>query len=348
MKKFKMGQSNPTFLLIDANGKKCVVRKKPPGGMVHLKYTSCLILLALISKTAHLIEREYRVLKALKDSLVPVPFVYFFNSDPSLLGTSFYVMEFLDGRIFADNLLPTVKYKREYYYQIIKTLVALHSVDFKKIGLEGFGKEGGYYSRQISSLSSISVKQAKETGQDGTQVGELYEFGELTDWLKSNIVEDQISLVHGDFKTDNIVFDKDPNSSQVIGLLDWELSTIGHPLSDLANLLLPWYIPGQNGISGFWGVARPIPVPEANDLIREYCRLCNRPYPIKNWKFCIVFAFFRLAVIMQGIAARVKRNQASSGFANKIASLFLPTSMMAYSIAFNDEFESESEAQGKL
>jgi aminoglycoside phosphotransferase (APT) family kinase protein len=285
LKQFKLGQSNPTFLIIDKNGNKMVVRKKPSG--------------QLLSKSAHAIEREYQVLKALKDhTSVPVPRVFLFCDDASILGTPFYMMEYLQGRIFADNLLSTVPvpHRKEYYYSIINVLTKLHSTDFIKVGLGSYGKNGNYYQRQLNTLFKVSLVQAAVKGNDGSAVGELYKLQETMQWLKSNIPKDEIVLMHGDFKTDNIVFH--PELGKVIGVLDWELSTIGHPLFDLANLLLPWYTPSNFAhVSGFLDVPRPLQVPEADELIRLYCKQTNRAYPIQNWNFCIAFAFFRVFFI---------------------------------------------------
>ena len=269
------------------------MRKKPPG--------------SLLSKTAHAIEREYLVLASLKrHSNVPVPEVFFLCEDSAVVGTPFYTMEFLEGRIFADNLLPTVpvKDRKLYYYSIIDTLVKLHSVDIDTAGLSSYGKKGGYYSRQVVNLMRLSEIQGNVSGTDMmSKVGQLYEVKRLAEWFTKNPIQDQVTLVHGDFKTDNIVFD--PKSPEVIGLLDWELylyvanfrSTIGHPLSDLANLLLPWYIPVDSGIksfSGFAGAKRPLPFPEAEELIERYCKQRNLKYPLPYWNFCIAFAFFRV------------------------------------------------------
>ncbi len=264
--------------------------------------------------------------------------MYGICTDLSLAGTPFYFMEFVQGRIFSDTDLLTIKKrseKRDCYFSVIKTLVILHEVPWKKIGLGKFGKEGGYYHRQIENLTKISKIQAAVCDANGVSVGGLYKLAELEIWMKDHLIDDEVSLVHGDYKTDNIVFHESKN--EVIGILDWELSTIGHPLSDLANLLLPWYIPHSMKFdafsSGYAGANRPLNVPEADEMISLYCNLRNRMLP-KNWIFCVVFAFFRLAVISQGISARLKRNQASSSFADKIAQLFGPISFLAYSIAY--------------
>lgn len=209
IRQFKLGQSNPTFLLIDIDGRRMVIRKKPPG--------------SLLSKTAHAIEREYLAMEKLKRTDVPVPKVYLFCDDVNILGTSFYAMEFLEGRIFSDNLLPTVPMnaRRSYYHSIIGALVKLHSVDYKLIGLENYGRQGGYYPRQLDTLFRISQIQAAVKGTDNIPVGELYRLKDIMNWLTRNVVRDEVTLIHGDYKTDNIVFH--PNHDQVIGILDWEL-----------------------------------------------------------------------------------------------------------------------------
>jgi aminoglycoside phosphotransferase (APT) family kinase protein len=321
IRQFKMGQSNPTFLIVDASKKTMVIRKRPPG--------------ELLAKSAHAIDREYRILYALgRSTQVPVPKVFHYCFDINIIGTEFYVMEFLKGRIFPDVQLPTVDLnaKHSYYKAIIEALVQLHSIDFSLIGLDNYGKKGNYYKRQIKSLFNISKKQGAVTGNDGIAVGDLNHLNEIVVWLHNNAVKDEFTLVHGDFKTDNIIFH--PESNKVIGILDWELSTIGHPLSDLANLLLPWYVPSKWGkLGGLADLPRPLGIPEADVLIEQYCIARNISYPIPNWHFCIAFAFFRLAVITQGIAARVKRNQASSGIAEQIAKLFQPCAEKVYEIS---------------
>jgi aminoglycoside phosphotransferase (APT) family kinase protein len=210
IKQFKLGQSNPTFLLIDSKDRKVVVRKKPPG--------------FLMSKTAHAIDREYLVMSALKQHTnVPVPAMLHYCTDESILGTEFYVMEFLNGRIFADSLLPTIDQAntRQYYENIIQTLADLHTVDFKKIGLGSYGKSQGYYQRQLHSLYKLSEIQGAVAGADGQKVGSLVHIQASMRWMLANLPKDEASLIHGDFKTDNIVFH--PTESKLIGILDWEL-----------------------------------------------------------------------------------------------------------------------------
>ncbi|KAJ3013316.1 hypothetical protein HKX48_005821 [Thoreauomyces humboldtii] len=306
IKQFNLGQSNPTYYIQDAAGSRHVLRKKPPG--------------TLLSQTAHAVEREFLVLNALsKHTDVPVPKVYALCEDLDVLGTPFYIMEFLQGRIFTDNLLrsvPSKQDRRQCYFSMIETLARLHRAPYATIGLEKYGKPGGFYERQIRRMVQVSRAQAATTDETGVAVGELESLSTSIAYFKANQPKDEVSLCHGDFKLDNVVFH--PDRPEVIGLLDWELSTVGHPLTDLANMLLPFYTPGQFPADiALMDVERPLDIPEADDLIREYCRLTDRPFPIPNWDFCVAFAFFRLAVITQGVAARVARKQASS--ANAVA-----------------------------
>ncbi|GBB95320.1 hypothetical protein RclHR1_02510014 [Rhizophagus clarus] len=312
VRQFKLGQSNPTYLLIDANKTRYVLRKKPPG--------------SLLSSTAHAVEREFRVLDALsKNTNVPVPKVYLLCEDNSIIGTPFYVMEFLEGRIFEDVRLLTLSLEDRHkcWYSAVDTLAKLHSVDYKAIGLGDYGKSSGFYSRQIRSLIKVSTIQANIKDENGKEVGPLPRLDDLIKWFKKNEIDDETTIVHGDFKLDNLIFH--PTEPKVIGILDWELSTIGHPLSDLANLLMNFYTKetGLERMTGLFNVP-DLPIPSANELIKFYCDKRKRDYPIPKFEFCIVFSFFRLAVITQGIAARIARNQASSAQAKSYAKMFKP------------------------
>ncbi|KAF9102658.1 hypothetical protein BGX27_010920 [Mortierella sp. AM989] len=325
---FKLGQSNPTYLLADANGKRYVLRKKPAG--------------ALMSSTAHAVEREFRILKALGEkSNVPVPKVYTLCEDSSVIGTPFYVMEFLEGRIFSDITLKKLPFeeRRHCWISAIDTLAKLHKVDYVSIGLESYGKPSGFYSRQITSLSKVSAVQAATKSAEGVEVGPIAGIDELTSWLKKYEVKDSTSIVHGDYKIDNLVFH--PTEPRVIGILDWELSTIGHPYSDLANLVNPYYIPhgdSNNPFGGLKGIPdKDLPIPPVNQLLERYCQQTSRPFPIENWMFCIAFSFFRLSVILHGIKARVARGQASSAEATFYAALVDTVAGLAIGIAREEE-----------
>ncbi|CAG8538068.1 3689_t:CDS:2 [Gigaspora rosea] len=309
IKQFIYGQSNPTK-------KNYVLRKKPPG--------------KLLDKTAHAIEREFKVLDALsRNTDVPVPKVYVLCEDNEILGTPFFVMEYLKGRIFEDVLFSSlpIEERRKCWYSAIDSLAKLHSVNYKSIGLENYGKPSGFYSRQIRSLPKISEKQAATMDDEGNKVGPLPRLNEMMQWFKNNEIADDTSIIHGDFK----VFH--PTEPRVIGILDWELSTIGHPLSDLSNLLMNFFVKDipDSPILGLRDV-KNLSIPSANELIQVYCEKSGRQYPIPNFEFAIAFTFFRTAVILQGIAARIARNQASSEKAKKYANLFKDTSLMGFEI----------------
>ncbi|KAJ3162128.1 hypothetical protein HDU86_005826 [Geranomyces michiganensis] len=325
IKQFEHGQSNPTYFLRDGRGQRYVLRKKPPG--------------ALLSQTAHAVEREHRVLRALAEhTAVPVPKVYTLCEDPAVLGTPFYVMEFLEGRIFTDNLIRSVASKDRYahYHAIVDALAALHAVPYKAVGLADYGPPSGFYPRQLRRLAQVSAAQGRVTdAEDGSAVGPLPSLDYSLEWLAAHAPPDETTLCHGDFKLDNVVFHR--TQARVIGMLDWELSTLGHPLSDLANLLLPFYTPMKpfGPMLALMDLPRPLGIPEADELLRQYCARTGRTYPIPGWDFCIAFAFFRLAVITQGVAARVKRKQASSASARQVAKLFGPCADRVAEIASN-------------
>lgn len=319
VKQFKLGQSNPTYLITDAASNRYVLRKKPAG--------------KLLSATAHAVEREYKVLAALASSgkKIPVPKVYALCEEASVLGTPFYIMEFVEGRILSDVTFAKMspEHRRKCWFSVIDALAEIHTVDFRAVGLEGFGRPEGFYSRQISSLRKVSGAQAvvrnKETNK---AVGELPRLEEMLRWFDRNQAEDATAIIHGDFKIDNMVFH--PTEPRVIGILDWELSTIGHPLSDLANLLQPFYIPTElSDLPGLKGhKSLPPGMPTDQELLNAYCMMTGR-FAISHWEFCIAFSFFRLAVITQGIAARVAMGNASSAEARTFARLFVPMTELA-------------------
>ncbi|CAG8510487.1 23941_t:CDS:2 [Cetraspora pellucida] len=304
IRQFKNGQSNPTYLLIDANKKYYVLRKKPPGN--------------LLSKKAHAVEREFKILDALgRNTDVPVPKVYFLCEDDEILETPFYIMEYLNGRIFG----------YDDWYSAIYTLVKLHSVDYKSIGLENYGNPSGFYSRQIHSLFKVSEAQAATIDDENNKVGSLPRLNDMIQWFKNNEISDDTSIIHGDFKVDYYL-----EFINWIVFRNWELSTIGHPLSDLANLLMNFFtkeIPGSPLI-GLRDV-KNLPIP-STELIQAYCEKSGRQYPIPRFEFAIAFSFFRTAVILQGIAARIARKQASSAKAHTYAKLFKNVALMGLEI----------------
>ncbi|KAI9006408.1 kinase-like domain-containing protein [Hyaloraphidium curvatum] len=299
---FGLGQSNPTYVMVDGNGKRYVMRKKPPG--------------KIVSPTAHQVDREYRILNALANSGIdfPSPKPYVLCQDPAIVGTDFYVMEFRGpGRINdASAALPAAKdaaERRAMWVEMLQTLAKLHKVDYKKIGLQGFGKDSGYYQRNIQNWARLSRQQARVKNlDDGREVGDAVGLDEQVAWFERNMVTDEATIFHGDFFPHNIMFD--PNEPKIIAVLDWELATIGHPLSDLAYLLIPYYRPGFKAAPG---------IPTLEESQKIYCEAVGRPWPIPGFEFCIAFSNFRSAIIAQGIAARYFQKQNASPRAKEVA-----------------------------
>ncbi|TBU31130.1 APH-domain-containing protein [Dichomitus squalens] len=317
IKQFKFGQSNPTYFLTDASEKRFVLRKKPAG--------------QLLSKTAHQVEREYTMLRALHkhntnpstpvDKRVPIPEPIDLCEDVDVIGTPFYIMEFLDGRIFTDPRMPEVspETRRECWLSAARVLGLLALLDPAALGLSNFASNSPYFPRQIKSLTAVSQAQAQAVDvETGRPTGEIPRFAEMIEWYKANLPDERktgLRVVHGDYKLDNLVFH--PTENRVIGILDWELCTLGSPLADLANFTQPWAIAPDSFPSGgsvtatFKNNAKDAPI-ELEELEREYCRVTNQPYPIPEMVFARSWMLFRSAIIMQGIAARYARRQASS------------------------------------
>jgi len=321
VEQFKHGQSNPTYLLTDSQNTKYVLRKQPPG--------------ELISKTAHAVDREYRVIKAVGGSTgVPAPKVYCFCTDKSIVGSPFYIMQFLDGRIFVDASLPEISTKEErtaMWKSVIDALAKLHSLDPKDVGLEDYGPTSDFYPRQARSLAKVSRAQAIIKSKDGSRtVGEIPHIEELTAFFATDCPVGETTIMHGDYKMDNVVFHK--TKPEVIGLLDWELSTLGHPFADLGNLFMPFFWPGgteQSDLRGF-SDKQLKSLPSMEELLQYYCKKSGREYPLPRWQACQAFSFFRLSVISQGIAARSLLGIASSEQAEHYGALFPGMAELAF------------------
>ena len=293
--KFEGGQSNPTFKLTAADGKHYVLRRKPPGELL---------------KSAHAVDREFRVISALRDTDVPVPKTFVLCEDDDIVGSMFYVMEYKEGRILWDPLLPDAADNAErsaIYDAMNQTMAALHNVDVDAVGLTSFGRPGNYFERQLGRWSK--QYRASETCH-------IASMESLMTWLVATMPEDDgtVRLVHGDYRLDNMMFHS--TEPRVIALLDWELSTLGHPLADLANQCMAWMLPREGRIKGLGGVDRAaLGIPSDEEYIARYCERTGRD-GIENWNFYLVFSLFRLAAILQGIVKRAQIGTASSAEAD--------------------------------
>lgn len=292
---FNGGQSNPTYRLTTP-GARYVLRRKPPGSLL---------------KGAHDVLREARVLTALAGTDVPVPAVRAFCEDESVLGTAFYVMDMVDGRIFWDASFSEVPLgeRADYYDAMNATIAALHQVDPGAVGLGDYGRPGNYFQRQITRWS-------KQYLEDDA-AGRLPDMDALVEWLPSAIPAGEESrIVHGDFRCDNLIFH--PTEPRVVAVLDWELSTLGHPLADFAYHAMMYRMPSDI-VAGIGG-ADPIKLglPSEADYIEAYCMYTGRG-EIPDWDFYMAFNFFRLAAIFHGIKGRVIRGTANSAHARERA-----------------------------
>ncbi len=285
IRQFKGGQSNPTFLLA-AGGRQYVLRKKPPGKLL---------------ASAHQVDREYRVMRALAGTGVPVPRMHVLCEDDAVIGSAFYVMEYVAGRIFRDPQLPDLQpAERSLIYEdMSRVLARLHQVDYRAVGLEDFGKPGNYFERQIGRWT----KQYEAAKTDLVEPME-----NLITWLPRNIPPgDETCIAHGDYRLENTICH--PTEPRIVAVLDWELSTLGHPLADLAYNCLPYHMQIPTGsLVGVDFAATGIP--SEHDYVAAYCRRTGRS--ITHWEFYLAFALFRLASITQGVYKRGLDGNASS------------------------------------
>ena len=290
LEQFSGGQSNPTFLLKASSGE-YVLRRKPPGKLL---------------PSAHAVDREHRVMSALYPTDVPVARMYCLCEDDAVIGTAFYVMEFVQGRVLWDGLLPELdrEERSSIYDEMNRVIAALHAVDHAAVGLESFGRPGNFVERQISRW----IKQYRASETENIEAME-----NLIQWLPDNVPQsDEISITHGDYRLDNMIFH--PTKPKVLAVLDWELSTLGHPVADLAYHCMYWRLtPGEfRGIAGVDHEQSGIPHEE--QYVERYCQRTGRT-SIENWDFYIAYNMFRLAGILQGIMGRVKDGTAASAHA---------------------------------
>lgn len=300
---FQGGQSNPTFLLSTPE-REYVMRKKPPGNLL---------------PSAHAVDREYRVISALQNTDVPVPKTYCLCEDDSIIGTAFYIMEKVEGRIILSPEIPGAdpRLRAGLYDAMNDALAKMHTVNIDAVGLSDFGKKGNYFERQIGRWT----KQYRASQTDNLEAME-----NLIKWLPENLPEsDESTIVHGDYRLGNMIVH--PTKPEVLAVLDWELSTIGHPLSDLAYNCMNYHYmhPKNGGLVGVDFAATGIPTEEA--YIEAYCKRTGRDR-IDNWEFYLAFSFFRIAAIVQGVYKRGLDGNASSkvgkeyaSFANMLATL---------------------------
>lgn len=311
VRQFKGGQSNPTYL-IDAGSGRYVLRRKPPGKLL---------------KSAHAVDREFRVISALYAADFPVPRPVVLCEDPEVIGTTFYLMEFVEGRIFWDLDLPGLQpaERAAIYDNVNETIARLHTIDYAAIGLADYGKPGNYFARQISRWSG--QYRASETST-------VDAMDALIDWLPENIPEDDsASIVHGDYRLDNMIVH--PTEPRVIAVLDWELSTIGHPLADFTYHLMIWDMPNI-GIGSVGLVDKPLQelgIPDKDAYIEQYCQRTGRDSGLANRNFYSAFNFFRLAAILQGIAGRVRDGTAASAHAAEAVNAVKPLADLGWQFA---------------
>jgi aminoglycoside phosphotransferase (APT) family kinase protein len=315
---FKGGQSNPTYKLVTP-GRSYVMRSKP--GPV-----------AKLLPSAHAIEREFKVMHGLAGTQVPVPHMYALCEDESVIGRAFYIMEFKEGRVLWDQSLPemTPTQRGAYYDELNRVIAALHTVDFAAQGLEDYGKSGNYFERQIGRWSKQYVASITQP---------IPEMDKLMAWLPANLPdsardESKVSIVHGDYRLDNVMFHA--TEPRAVAVLDWELSTLGHPLADFSYHCMAWHIPSTlgRGIGGLDLAA--LGIPSEAEYQRRYCERTGLATPEQlqaDWNFYLAYNMFRIAAILQGIAKRVEAGTASSAQAKASGDTARPMAELAWSYA---------------
>ncbi|MEO0412879.1 MAG: phosphotransferase [Pseudomonadota bacterium] len=311
VEQFKGGQSNPTFML-STPGKKYVLRRKPPGKLL---------------KGAHAVDREYRVITALGTIGFPAAKTYALCTDEDVIGTWFYIMDCVEGRIFWDTAFPEIEASErpQYFDAMNETMAALHMADYKALGLEDYGRPGNYFARQIGRWSKQYLEDP--------DAGKFGEMDQLTQWLPENIpAGEDVSIVHGDYRCDNMIFH--PTEPKVLAVLDWELSTLGHPLADFSYHLMMYRMPpiGTTGLLGNDLKAMNIPTEDA--YLQAYCKRTGRDdIPPRDMDFYIAYNLFRLAAIVHGIQGRVVRGTAASQHAKQMGAMCKPLGEIAWAQA---------------
>jgi aminoglycoside phosphotransferase (APT) family kinase protein len=295
VRQFEGGQSNPTYWVgVEGPAEAplaLVLRKKPPGELL---------------PSAHAVEREYRIMRALAGTGVPVPEALALCEDASVIGTPFFVMRYVPGRIFWDPGLPEVKApaaRRAIYSDFIGALAALHRVDYAAVGLSDYGKVGGFVARQVQRWSRQ---------YEASQTGDVPPMNTLMAWLGKNVpARDETTLIHGDYRIDNMIFTPEEEAPRALAILDWELSTLGHPVSDLGYACMVYHLalPGRGSLANLDFAA--VGVPSQDEFVEEYCRLTGRG-DVDDFPYFLAFGLFRLAAIAQGVYKRSLQGNASS------------------------------------
>jgi aminoglycoside phosphotransferase (APT) family kinase protein len=306
VQQFKGGQSNPTYKLLTPT-QNYVLRRKPPGALL---------------ASAHAVDREYRVITALHGVGFPVARTFGLCMDESVIGTAFYVMDCVDGRVIWDTRFPDVPIdtRAAYFDAMNATIAQLHTIDYAAIGLADFGKTGNYFERQIGRWSKQYLAD--------DAAGRLADMDKLVEWLPAHIPPgDESTIVHGDYRCDNMIFH--PTEPRVLAVLDWELSTLGHPLADFTYHLMMYRMPP--GITaGLVGAdLRALRIPSEDEYVAAYCRRTGRA-GVGNLGFYMAFNMFRLAAIIHGIRGRVARGTAASAHARQMASFVEPLAELAW------------------
>ena len=312
IRQFKGGQSNPTYQLITPK-RKYVLRRKPPGKLL---------------PSAHAVDREYRIIKALYPTGFPVPKPYVLCTDESIAGTMFYVMECVEGRVIWEPLLPGLDPKQRFaiYDAMNETLANLHQTDYVTLGLEDFGKPGSYFARQISRWGKQYVASETES---------VPAMNKLMEWLPAHIPPgERSSIVHGDYRLDNMILH--PTEPRVLAVLDWEISTIGDPLADFTYHIMQWRMPSGGTGGGTSSLLdqdlKSLGIPSESEYIAMYCKRTGRT-GIDNLDFYFAYNFFRIAGILQGIVGRVRDGTAASAHAAQTAANVRPLAELGWEYA---------------
>ena len=308
VQQFVHGQSNPTYLLETAS-QRYVLRRKPPG---------------VLLPSAHAVDREFRVMRALLPTDVPVPRTLCYCDDDSVIGTAFYVMEYIEGRIFQDVSLETLQpaERTAIYSELNRVIAALHRVEPANIGLGDFGKHGGYVARQVARWT----KQYR-----ASELQRIDALESLMEWLPQHIPAEQPSrITHGDYRLDNVIFH--PREPRILAVIDWELATLGDPLADFVYHCMPWRLPPGLGGSLLGSDLEALGIPTESEYVRSYCERTDRAR-FEHFDFYMAFGMFRLAAILQGVAARAVQGNASSASAKEAGKRAQPMAETAWAQA---------------